>query len=253
MVNYINVRTLTFNERQKTMSKTTKLKTNKRAVNSAISNFTGAYTEAGKATANIDKTAKELGAALDNNGLAMLVVVNAKENAKYDNWYKTWGTVFGNDADVVQKTYEECREVIDALRKKHKALEKAGDTTEAFNTMLQKVRNHMCLCKPHDNKGKDARKRATTNKSLFMKVQKVRKANKPNGGGSGTPKVTASTFDAKHAAFVKKIADLQKAFAPINAFVTDTFEDRAVTKASSEVVHALSDILTELETIKGAK
>lgn len=234
------------------MSKTTKLKTNNRAINSAIGSFTGAYESAGKATANIDKTAKELGATLDNNGLAMLVVVNAKPNAKYDNWYKTWGAIFGNDADVVQKTYEECRNVIDRLRKKHEALVKDGSTTEAFNTMLQRVRNHMCLCKPHDNKGKDARKRATTNKSLFMKVQKIRNA-KPSGGGGGTPKVTASTFGAKCDALAKKLEVVQKAFAPINAYITDTQDERAIIKASSNITASISELIESLEAIKGAK
>lgn len=235
------------------MAKTTKLKTDKRVVTSAINGLIGAYETAGKATAKIDATAKTLGAALDNNGLAMLVVVNAKENANYENWYKTWGAVFGNDADVVQKTYEECREHLAALREKHAKLLKAGNTTEGFNTMLQRVRKHMFLSKTDKNKGKDAKKRATANNSLFRKVQKIRNKNKPSGGGGGTPKVTATTYDNKYAAFVKKIEDLQKAFAPINAFVTATFDDREITKASSKIVRSLSNILTELETVKGAK
>jgi len=238
------------------MTKTTQIKTNKRAIESAISKFTGAYEATGKAALSIDASAKELGAALDNNGLAMLVTVSAKDDAKYENWFKTWGAIFGNDADVVQKTYDECRKVIDALRKKHTALLKAGLTTEAFNTMLQRVRKHMFLSKTDKNKSKDARQRAAnkTNKPLFNKVQKIRNA-KPNGGGGGgrTPNVTASTFDAKHAATVKKIEELQKAFAPINAYITDTQEERTITKASSEIVHALSDILTNLEALKGAK
>lgn len=235
------------------MAKTTQIKTNKRAVNSAINGLIGAYETAGNATANIDATAKTLGETFDNQGLAMMVTINASPTAKYDNWYKTWGAVFGNDADVVQQTYDVCREHLALLREKHAKLLKAGLTTEAFNTMLQRVRKHMFLSKPDKNKGKDARKRATTNKSLFTKVQKIRNA-KPNGGGSNsTPKVTANTFDAKHAAIVKKIEDLQKSFAAINVYITDTQEERTITKASGEIVHALSDMLSNLETIKGAK
>jgi len=234
------------------MSKTTQIKTNKRAINSAISKFTGAYEASGKAALSIDATAKELGAALDNNGLAMLVTVSAKPDANYDNWFKTWGAVFGNDADVVQKTYEACREVIDALRKKHTAVFKAGLTTESFNTMLQRVRKHMFLSKTDKNKGKDARKRATTktNKSLFTKVQKARKT---GGGGNNTPKVTATTFDAKCDALAKKLEVVQKAFAPINAYIADTQDERTITKAASDIINALSESLDNLETIKGAK
>lgn len=232
------------------MSKTTKLKTNKRAINSAISKFTGAYEASGKAALSIDATAKELGAALDNNGLAMLVTVSAKPDANYDNWFKTWGAVFGNDADVVQKTYEACREVIDALRKKHTAVFKAGLTTESFNTMLQRVRKHMFLSKTDKNKGKDAKKRATANKSLFTKVQKARKT---GGGGGGTPKVTPATFDAKCDALAKKLEVVQKAFEPINAFVSETWDERDITKAAKDIINALSESLDNLETIKGAK
>jgi len=234
------------------MAKTTKLKTNKRAVNSAINGLIGAYETAGKATAKIDATAKTLGETFDTQGLSMLVTINASPTAKYDNWFKTWGVVFGNDADVVQQTYDVCREHLAALREKHAKLLKAGNTTEGFNTMLQRVRKHMFLSKPDKNKGKDAKKRATTNKSLFQKVQKIRKANKPNGGG-GTPKVTASTFDAKHAAIVKKIEDLQKAFAPINAYIADTQDERAITKAASDIINALSESLSNLDTLKGAQ
>jgi hypothetical protein len=236
------------------MSKTTQIKTNKRAINSAISKFTGAYEASGKAALSIDATAKELGAALDNNGLAMLVTVSAKPDAKYDNWFKTWGAVFGNDANVVQKTYDACREVIDALREKHTKLLKAGLTTESFNTMLQRVRKHMFLSKTDKNKSKDAKKRATTktNKSLFMKVQKVRNA-KPSGGNGGTPKVTDSTFDAKCDALAKKLEVVQKAFAPINAYITDTQDERAIIKASSNITASISELIESLETIKGAK
>lgn len=234
------------------MTKTTQIKTNKRAIESAISKFTGAYEATGKAALSIDASAKELGAALDNNGLAMLVTVSAKDDAKYENWFKTWGAIFGNDADVVQKTYDACREVIDALRKKHTALLKAGLTTEAFNTMLQRVRKHMFLSKTDKNKSKDAKKRATANRSLFNKVQKARPQAK-NSGGSRTPNVTASTFDAKHAAFAKKIEELQKAFAPINAFVIAANNDLEITNASTGIGTLLSNVLTNLETIKGAK
>jgi len=236
------------------MTKTTQIKTNKRAIESAISKFTGAYEATGKAALSIDASAKELGAALDNNGLAMLVTVSAKDDAKYENWFKTWGAIFGNDADVVQKTYDECRKVIDALRKKHTALLKAGLTTEAFNTMLQRVRKHMFLSKTDKNKSKDARQRAAnkTNKPLFNKVQKIRNA-KPNGGGGRTPNVTASTFDAKCDALVKKLEVIQKAFAPINAYITDTQNERAITKASSNITASISKLIESLETIKGAK
>jgi len=234
------------------MAKTTKLKTNKRAITSAINGLIGAYETAGNATANIDATAKTLGETFDNQGLAMLVTVNARPDAKYDNWYKTWGACFGNDADVVQQTYDICREHLAALREKHAKLLKAGTTTVAFNTMLLGIRKHMFLSKTDKNKGKDAKKRATANKSLFTKVQKVRNDQRP-ATTTNTPKVTANSFDAKHAAIVKKIEELQKAFAPINAFVTDVHDDRAITKASSEIVHALSDMLSNLETIKGAQ
>lgn len=234
------------------MSKTTKIKTNKRAINSAIDGLIGAYETAGNAAARIDATAKTLGETFDNQGLAMLVTVNAKPDAKYDNWFKTWGAAFGNDADVVQKTYDACREHLAALREKHAKLLKAGKTDAAFNTMLLGIRKHMFLSKTDKNKGKDAKKRATSNKSLFMKVQKIRNA-KPSGGGSGTPKVTATTFDAKHAAIVKKIEELQKAFAPINAFVIDANNELEITNASTGIGTLLSNILTNLETIKGAK
>jgi len=234
------------------MSKTTKIKTNKRAINSAISKFTGAYEASGKAALSIDASAKELGAALDNNGLAMLVTVSAKPDAKYDNWYKTWGAVFGSDANVIQKTYDACREVIDALRKKHTALLKAGLTTESFNTMLQRVRKHMFLSKTDKNKSKDAKKRATANRSLFNKVQKARPQSN-GGGGNSTPKVTASTFDAKCDALAKKLEVVQKAFAPINAYITDTQEERAIIKASSSITASISELIESLEAIKEAK
>ena len=234
------------------MAKTTKLKTNKRAITSAINGLIGAYETAGNATANIDATAKSLGETFDTQGLAMMVTINAKPTAKYDNWFKTYGACFGNDADVVQQTYDACRKHLADLREKHAKLLKAGLTTEAFNTMLQRVRKHMFLSKTDKNKGKDAKKRAAANRSLFTKVQKARPQS--NGGGSNsTPKVTASTFDAKHAAIVKKIEDLQKAFAAINVYITDTQEERTITKASGEIVHALSDMLSNLETIKGAQ
>jgi len=234
------------------MAKTTKLKTNKRAITSAINGLIGAYETAGNATANIDATAKSLGETFDTQGLAMMVTINAKPTAKYDNWFKTYGACFGNDADVVQQTYDVCREHLADLREKHAKLLKAGLTTEAFNTMLQRVRKHMFLSKTDKNKGKDAKKRAAANRSLFTKVQKARPQSN-GGGGTSTPKVTASTFDAKHAAIVKKIEDLQKSFAAINVYITDTQEERTITKASGEIVHALSDMLSNLETIKGAK
>lgn len=233
------------------MTKTTEIKTNKRAINSAISKFAGAYEASGKAALSIDATAKELGAALDNNGLAMLVTVSAKPDAKYDNWFKTYGACFGKDANVVQKAYDACRDVIDALRKKHGSLLKAGLTAESFNTMLQRVRKHMFLSKTDKNKGKDAKKRATENKSLFTKVQKARP--KPSSSGNSTPKVTANTFDAKHAAIVKKVEELQKAFAPINAFIADTQDTREITKAASDIINALSESLENLEKLKGAQ
>jgi hypothetical protein len=237
------------------MTKTTQIKTNKRAITLAISKFTNAYEATGKAALSIDASAKELGAALDNNGLAMLVTVSAKDDAKYENWFKTWGAIFGNDADVVQKTYDACREVIDALRKKHTALLKAGLTTEAFNTMLQRVRKHMFLSKTDKNKSKDARKRATdkANKSLFHKVQKARPQTKNGGGKSSTPKITASTFDAKCDALAKKLEVVQKAFAPINAYITDTQEERAIIKASSNITASISELIESLEAIRGAK
>lgn len=236
------------------MTKTTKLKTNQRAVTVAVQNYTGAYETSGKATAMIDATAIALGAALDNNGLSMFVVVNAKENAKFENWFKTWGAIFGDDESVVQQTYEACREIIDALRKKHEALLKKGLTKEGFNTMLQRVRKHMFLSKTDKNKGKDARKRATAkeNKSLFTKVSKIRNDKKP-AQTSSTPKVTASTFDKKHAAIVKKIEDLQKAFAPINAYIIDTQDERTITKAAIDIINALNESLDNLDTLKGAK
>jgi hypothetical protein len=235
------------------MAKTTQIKTNKRAVASAINGLIGAYETAGNATANIDATAKTLGETFDTQGLAMMVTINAKPTAKYDNWFKTWGACFGNDADVVQKTYDACREHLADLREKHAKLLKAGLTTEAFNTMLQRVRKHMFLSKPDKNKGKDARKRATTNKSLFMKVQKVRNA-KPSGGGGGTAKVTDTTFDAKCDALAKKLEVVQKAFAPINAYITDTQDERAIIKASSNITAAISELIESLESIKkGAK
>ena len=234
------------------MSKTTKIKTNKRAVTSAIDGLIGAYETAGNATANIDATAKTLGETFDTQGLAMLVTINAKPTAKYDNWFKTYGACFGNDVDVVQQTYDVCREHLAVLREKHAKLLKAGLTTEAFNTMLQRVRKHMFLSKTDKNKGKDAKKRATANNSLFRKVQKARPQSS-SSSSSSTPKVTASTFDAKHAAIVKKIEDLQKAFAPINAYIADTQDERTITKAASDIINALSESLDNLETIKGAK
>jgi hypothetical protein len=236
------------------MSKMTKVKTNKRAVTSAIDGLINAYESAGVATAKIDTSAKTLGETFDNNGLAMLVTINAKPNAKFENWAKTWAGAFGKDAATTQQTYDLCREHLAVLREKHAKLLKAGTTTEAFNTMLQRVRKHMFLSKTDKNKSKDARKRAALkgNKSLFAKVNKARPQSN-SSGSSSTPKVTANSFDAKHAAIVKKIEELQKAFAPINAFVTDAHDDRAITKASSEIVHALSDMLTNLETIKGEK
>jgi len=234
------------------MTKTTKIKTNKRAVTSAINELIGAYESAGNATAKIDSSAKALGEAFDTQGLAMLVTINAKPTAKYENWFKTYGACFGNDADVVKQTYDTCREHLAVLREKHAKLLKAGLTTEAFNTMLQRVRKHMFLSKTDKNKSKDAKKRATANRSLFHKVQKARPQAK-NGGGSRTPNVTASTFDAKHAAIVKKIEELQKAFAPINAYITDTQDERTITKAASDIINALSESLDNLETIKGAK
>lgn len=236
------------------MSKTTKIKTNNRAISAAIGKHMGAHESAGNAAAKVDETAKDLGATLDNQGLAMLVTINAKPDAKYENWAKTWASVFGMDDATTRQTYDLCRKHLGEMRKGHAELLKAGTTTEAFNTMLQRVRKHMFLAKPDKNKGKEAKKRAADkgNKSLFQKVQKSRKANQ-NGGGNRTPSVTANTFDAKHAAIVKKIEELQKAFAPVNAFVTDAHNDRAITKASSKVVKALSDILTNLETIKGDK
>jgi len=233
------------------MSKTTKIKTDKRAINSAISKFTGAYEASGKAALSIDATAKELGAALDNNGLAMLVTVSAKPDANYDNWFKTYGACFGNDANVVQKTYEACREIIDVLRKKHTALSKAELTTEAFNTMLQRVRKHMFLAKTDKNKGKEAKKRATANRSLFTKVQKARPQS--SSSGNSTPKITANTFDAKCDALAKKLDVVQKAFAPINAYITDTQEERAIIKASSNITASISELIEALETIKGVK
>ena len=234
------------------MAKTTQIKTNKRAVASAINGLIGAYETAGNATANIDATAKTLGETFDTQGLAMMVTINAKPTAKYDNWFKTYGACFGNDADVVQQTYDVCREHLADLREKHAKLLKAGLTTEAFNTMLQRVRKHMFLSKTDKNKGKDAKKRATANNSLFRKVQKARPQSS-SSSSSSTPKVTASTFDAKHAAIVKKIEDLQKAFAPINAYIADTQDERTITKAASDIINALSESLDNLETIKGAK
>jgi len=234
------------------MSKTTKLKTNERAVASAINGLIGAYETAGNATANIDATAKTLGETFDTQGLAMMVTINAKTTAKYDNWFKTYGACFGNDADVVQQTYDACRKHLADLREKHAKLLKAGLTTEAFNTMLQRVRKHMFLSKTDKNKGKDAKKRAAANRSLFTKVQKARPQSN-SGGGNSTPKVTASTFDAKHAAIVKKIEELQKAFAPINAFVIAANNDLEITNASTGIGTLLSNVLTNLDTIKGAK
>lgn len=233
------------------MSKTTKMKTNKRAVTSAINGLIGAYETAGNASANIDATAKTLGETFDAQGLAMLVTINAKPTAKYDNWFKTYGACFGNDANVVQQTYDACREHLALLREKHAKLLKAGLTTEAFNTMLQRVRKHMFLSKTDKNKGKDAKKRATENKSLFTKVQKARP--KPSSSGNSAPKVTANTFDAKHAAIVKKVEELQKAFAPINAFIADTQDTREITKAASDIINALSESLENLEKLKGAQ
>lgn len=236
------------------MSKVTHLKTNERAITTAIGNFVGAYSAAGKANAMIDKTSIELGATLDNNGMAMFVVVNAKEDANFENWFKKWGPVFGDDEDLVRKTYDACRKVIDKLRTKHNALVKDGSTTEGFSTMLQKVRNHMFLCRTHDNKGKDARKRATTktNKSLFAKVRKVRDDKKP-ASSNNTPKVTASTFDAKYDALAKKLDVVQKAFAPINAYITDTQDDRKIIKASSDITATIAKLIESLESIKEAK
>jgi len=231
------------------MAKITKLKTNNRAVASAIDGLIGAYETAGNATANIDATAKTLGETFDNQGLAMLVTVNARPDAKYDNWYKTWGACFGNDADVVQQTYDICREHLAALREKHAKLLKAGTTTVAFNTMLLGIRKHMFLSKTDKNKGKDAKKRATANKSLFTKVQKVRNDQRP-ATTTSTPKVTASTFDAKCDALAKKLEVVQKAFAPINAYITDTQEERAIIKASSNITASISELLESLETIK---
>ena len=237
------------------MSKTTKIKTNKRAINSAINGLIGAYETAGNASANIDTTAKTLGETFDAQGLAMLVTINAKPTAKYDNWFKTYGACFGADADVVQKTYDLCREHLAALREKHDRLLKAGLTDEAFNTMLQRVRKHMFLSKTDKNKGKDAKKRATENKSLFMKVQKARpKTNGNRGNGNNTPpRITDNTFDAKHASIVKKVQELQKAFAPINAFVIDANDELEITNASTGIGTLLSNILTNLETINGVK
>lgn len=234
------------------MAKTTKLKTNKRAVNSAIDGLIGAYETAGNATANIDATAKTLGETFDTQGLAMMVTINAKPTAKYDNWFKTYGACFGNDADVVQQTYDVCREHLARLREKHTKLLKDGLTTEAFNTMLQRVRKHMFLSKTDKNKGKDAKKRAAANRSLFNKVQKARPQSS-SSSSSSTPKVTASTFDAKCDALAKKLEVVQKAFAPINAYIADTQDERAITKAANDIINALSESLDNLETIKGAK
>ena len=107
----------------------------------------------------------------------------------------------------------------------------------------------MFLSKTDKNKGKDAKKRATANKSLFTKVQKARPQSN-GGGGTSTPKVTASTFDAKCDALAKKLEVVQKAFAPINAYITDTQEERAIIKASSNITASISELLESLETIK---
>jgi hypothetical protein len=237
------------------MTKITKIKTNERAVTSAINGLIGAYESAGNANAKIDSMAKALGEAFDTEGLAMLVTINAKPTAKYENWFKTYGACFGNNADVVQQTYEKCRERLAELREKHAKLLKDGLTTEAFNTMLQRIRKHMFLSKTDKNKGKDARQRAAnkTNKPLFNKVQKIRNAKPSSGSGKRTPNITASTFDAKCDALVKKLEVIQKAFAPINAYITDTQNERAITKASSNITASISKLIESLETIKGAK
>jgi len=238
------------------MTKITKIKTNERAVTSAIKSYIGAYEKAGTAAAGIESAAKTLGEKFDSEGLAMLVTINAKPTAKYDNWFKTYGACFGNDADVVQKTYDECRKHLAELREEHAKLIKDGLTTEAFNTLLQRVRKHMFLSKTDKNKGKDARQRAAnkTNKPLFNKVQKIRNAKPSSGSGkSSTPKITASTFDAKCDALAKKLEVVQKAFAPINAYITDTQEERAIIKASSNITASISELIESLEAIRGAK